>query len=112
SITVTALFTQSIGVYPGSNVRVLGVAVGRVDSTTPDGSMVKVTMTIDSKVPIPASARAVVVTSGVVADRYIQFTPAYTGGPRMADGTVIPADRTAVPLEVDQIYRSLNKFFA
>ncbi len=112
SITVTALFTQSIGVYPGSNVRVLGVAIGRVDSTTPDGSMVKVTMTIDRKVPIPAKARAVVVTSGVVADRYIQFTPAYTGGPQMADGTVIPVSRTAVPLEVDQIYRSLNKFFA
>ncbi len=111
SIGVTAYFSQSIGVYPGSTVRVLGVIVGRVDSTQPQGTRVKITMTIDSKVAIPASARAVVVTSGVVSDRYIQFTPAYTGGPRLADGAVVPVTRTAVPLEVDQLYTSLSKFF-
>ncbi|HET9896778.1 MAG TPA: MCE family protein [Streptosporangiaceae bacterium] len=110
-IGVTAYFSQSIGIYPGSTVRVLGVTVGRVDSTRPEGTRVKVTMTIDRKVAIPANAKAIVVTSGVVADRYIQFAPAYTGGPQMADGAVIPVGRTAVPLEVDQIYTSLGKFF-
>ncbi len=111
SITVTAYFSQSIGVYPGSDVRVLGVGVGRVDAIRPDGTRVLVTMSIDGKVAIPASARAVVVTSGVVADRYVQLTPAYTGGPVLASGAVIPLSRTAVPLEVDQIYTSLSKFF-
>jgi phospholipid/cholesterol/gamma-HCH transport system substrate-binding protein len=45
----------------------------------------------------------------VVSDRYVQLTPAYTGGPRLASGAVIPVARTAVPVEVDQIYASLNE---
>jgi len=45
-----------------------------------------------------------------VSDRYIQLTPAYSGGPELADNAVIPVSRTAVPVEVDQIYTSLNRF--
>jgi phospholipid/cholesterol/gamma-HCH transport system substrate-binding protein len=109
STQVTAYFAETIGVYPQSTVRVLGVAVGTVDSVRPDGTDVKVTMTINSGVKIPASADAVVMEPSVVSDRYIQLTPAYTGGPRLASGAVIPLSRTEVPLEVDQVYASLEK---
>ena len=107
---VTAYFTETIGVYPGSTVRVLGVPVGSVDAIQPEGTQVKVTMTVNSGVAVPADAKAVVVAASVVSDRYIQFTPAYTGGPQLADNAVIPVSRTAVPVEVDQIYASLNRF--
>jgi len=107
--SVTAYFRETVGVYPGSDVRVLGVQVGRVDSVTPVGAQVRVTMTIDHGITVPASADAVVVASSVVADRYIQLTPAYTGGPQLASGAVIPATRTATPVEVDQLYASLDK---
>jgi virulence factor Mce-like protein len=50
-----------------------------------------------------------VVAPSVVSDRSVQLTPAYTGGPRLADGAIIPVTRTAVPAEVDQIYAGLNK---
>ena len=106
---ITAYFRETVGVYPGSDVRVLGVQVGRVDSVTPVGAQVRVTMTIDHGITVPASADAVVVASSVVADRYIQLTPAYTGGPQLASGAVIPATRTATPVEVDQLYASLDK---
>jgi len=106
---VTAYFIETIGVYPGSTVRVLGVPVGTVDSVQPDGTGVRVTMTLSSGVTVPASADAVVVAPSVVADRYIQLTPAYTGGPQLASGAVIPVTRTAVPVEVDQLYASLTK---
>jgi phospholipid/cholesterol/gamma-HCH transport system substrate-binding protein len=107
---ITAYFTELIGVYPASTVRVLGVPVGTVDSVRPDGRVVKVTMTLDPGVKIPADAKAVVVAPSVVADRYVQLIPAYTGGPQIADHAVIPVSRTAVPVEVDQIYAALNKF--
>src|SRR5271165_3140428 len=106
---VTAYFTESIGVYPGSTVRVLGVPVGTVDAVQPAGTQVKVTMTINSGVAIPAGADAVLVAPSVVSDRYIQLIPAYTGGPQLPDGAVLPAARTAVPVEIDQIYASLAK---
>lgn len=106
---VTAYFTETIGVYPGSTVRVLGVPAGTVNSVQPDGTGVRVIMTLNSGVAVPASADAVVVAPSVVADRYIQLTPAYTGGPQLQAGAVIPASRTAVPVEVDQLYASLAK---
>ncbi len=106
---ITAYFAESIGVYPGSTVRVLGVPVGTVSSVQPDGARVKVMMLLNNGVAIPARADAVVIAPSVVADRYIQLTPAYTGGPQIAAGAVIPVTRTAVPVEVDQVYASLAK---
>ena len=106
---ITAYFRETIGVYPGSSVRVLGVPVGKVNAVQPEGTQVKVTMTVDGNVPIPASARAAVISASVVSDRYVQLTPAYTGGPQLADNAVIPVSRTAVPVEVDQIYTSINR---
>jgi phospholipid/cholesterol/gamma-HCH transport system substrate-binding protein len=106
---VTAYFTQAIGVYPGSSVEILGIKVGTIDSVQPEGTHVKVTMTVNGGVQVPASAGAVVVAPSVVSDRYIQLTPAYSGGPLLANDAVIPASRTATPLEIDQLYESLNK---
>jgi phospholipid/cholesterol/gamma-HCH transport system substrate-binding protein len=106
---VTAYFAESIGVYPGSTVRVLGVPVGTVAAVHPAGPRVRVTITLNAGVAVPAGADAVAVAPSVVADRYIQLTPAYTHGPQIADGAVIPVSRTAVPVEVDQIYASLAK---
>jgi phospholipid/cholesterol/gamma-HCH transport system substrate-binding protein len=107
---ITAYFTETIGVYPGSTVRVLGVPVGTVDAVRPAGREVEVTMTLNQGVAVPADAQAVVVAPSVVADRYVQLTPAYTSGPQIADNAVIPVSRTAVPVEVDQIYSALNQF--
>src|SRR5690242_13620799 len=50
---VTAYFSETIGVYPGSTVRVLGVPVGTVNSVAPDGTKVKVVMTLNSGVAVP-----------------------------------------------------------
>lgn len=108
-IKITAYFGQAVGVYAGSDLRVLGVRVGKVDSIRPEGRQVRVTMSIDHGVDVPAGAVAVVVAPSVVADRYIQLAPAYTDGPRLADHGVIPATRTATPVELDQLYASISR---
>jgi phospholipid/cholesterol/gamma-HCH transport system substrate-binding protein len=106
---ITAYFGQAVGVYAGSDLRVLGVKVGTIDSVRPEGRQVRVTMSVDHGVAVPAGAVAVVVAPSVVADRYIQLSPAYTGGPRLADHAVIPASRTATPVEIDQLYESISR---
>jgi phospholipid/cholesterol/gamma-HCH transport system substrate-binding protein len=106
---VTAYFDHAVGVYAGSDLRVLGVKVGTVDSVRPQGKQVEVVLVLDHGVRVPADAGAVVVAPSVVADRYIQLTPAYTGGPRLADHAVIPARRTATPVEIDQLYDSITR---
>lgn len=109
SKTVTAHFERGVSVYEGSEVRVLGVPVGSVEEVVPEGTTVKVVMSYDAEVKIPADADAVIVSPSVVGDRYIQLTPAYTEGAVMADNTVIDADKTAIPLELDEIYSSIDE---
>ena len=106
---ITAYFDQTVGVYPGSTVRVLGVQVGTIDDVTPEGTQVKVEMSVDRNVKIPAGAQAVVVAPSVVSDRYIQLAPVYNGGAVMSDNATITRDHTATPVELDQLYTSLNK---
>ena len=107
--TISAYFTETVGVYAGSDVRVLGVRVGTVEAVVPDGTQVQVRMRLDRGVAVPVSAAAVVVAPSVVSDRYVQLTPAYTGGATLPAGAVIPADHTATPVELDQLYASLDK---
>jgi virulence factor Mce-like protein len=106
-VRFTARFTSAQGIYPGSQVRILGVPVGAVDSVTPDGATVSVAMHLDSGYDAAASTGAVIVNPNLVSDRYVQLTAAYTTGAKLATGTEIPANRTATPVELDQLYTSL-----
>jgi virulence factor Mce-like protein len=106
---VTAYFDRTVGIYKGSDLRILGVKVGRVEGVHPKGKQVEVTLHLDHGVKVPADAGAVVVAPSVVADRYVQLTPAYTGGPQLKDHAVIPASRTATPVEIDQLYDSITQ---
>jgi phospholipid/cholesterol/gamma-HCH transport system substrate-binding protein len=106
--TLTAHFPRTVSIYEGSDVRVLGVPIGQVDTVTPSGTDVVVTMSYDAKVKIPADAAAVIVSPSIVGDRFIQLTPVYTGGEVMKSGATLDADSTGVPLELDQIYQSLD----
>ena len=106
--TLTADFPRTVSLYVGSDVRILGVPVGKVDSVRPSGTQVVVTMHYDSGVQVPAGAKAVIISPSIVGDRFVQLTPAYTGGPVLADGATLDQKHTAVPLELDQIYANLD----
>jgi phospholipid/cholesterol/gamma-HCH transport system substrate-binding protein len=109
--TIIAYFPTATSIYPGDEVRVSGVEVGKIDSITPEGTQTKMTMTVDRDVRVPADAKAVIVAQNLVAARYVQLTPAYRngGGPTMRDGAVIPSDRTAVPVEWDEVKTQLMR---
>ena len=107
--TITAYFPATTGLYAGDDVRVLGVEVGRIDAIEPGRDRVKVRVTIDRGVDIPADARAVIISPSLVSARFIQLAPAYTGGPKLRDGAEIGLDRTAVPVEWDDIKAELSK---
>jgi len=106
--TVTAHFPRAVSVYEGSEVRILGVKVGRVTAVVPEGNSVRVEMEYDAGEKIPADAKAAVITPTLVADRFVQLTPAYTGGPVMEDNGDIPLPDSGVPVELDRIYSSLR----
>jgi phospholipid/cholesterol/gamma-HCH transport system substrate-binding protein len=109
---VTAYFTSAVGLYPGDDVRIVGVPVGKIDSIEPRPSDVKVTMTVRDGVKVPADAKAVVIAPNLVSARFVQLAPAYTGGAVLGDGDQIPLDRTAVPVEWDEVKEQLTQLSA
>ncbi|AXB46775.1 MCE family protein [Amycolatopsis albispora] len=106
---LTAWFPTAVGLYEGNSVRMLGVQMGTVEKVEPMGDRVRVSMEYDRAVAVPADAQAVIVAPSLVSDRYVQLTPAHTGGPVIEEGATIPIERTAVPLEVDDLYASLSR---
>lgn len=110
-ITVTVYFPAATSIYPGDGVRVAGVQVGTIDKIEPVGTHAKMTLKVDRDVSVPTDAKAVIVAPNLISARYVQLTPAYRsgGGPTMRDGAVIPSDRTAVPVEWDEVKAQLAR---
>jgi phospholipid/cholesterol/gamma-HCH transport system substrate-binding protein len=112
---VVALFSSAVGLYPGDDVRIVGVPVGKIDAIEPRAGDVKITMSVSDEVKIPADAKAIIVSPNLVAARFIQLTPAYdqgAGGAVLADGATIGLDRTGVPVEWDEVKEELTKLSA
>lgn len=108
--TISALFSEATGIYPGDDVRVAGVKVGTIAAIKPEGTQTRLTLDIDRDISIPADAKAVIVAQNLVAARYVQLTPAYKhSGPKLAAGAVIPLERTAVPVEWDEVKTQLTR---
>ena len=109
TIEITAFFTDSVGLFEGNHVDVLGVPIGRVSGVTPRGDRVEVKMRVPKDTPIPAGASALIIPPSVITDRYVELTPAYTGGAALPDGAVIPLERTRTPVEFDRIIRAIDE---
>ncbi|MEM6107142.1 virulence factor Mce family protein [Mycobacterium sp. 050272] len=107
--TYTAYFTEANGLFVGDEIRILGVAVGVVDKIEPQPTSSKVTFSVDKQYPVPADARAAILSPSLVTSRAIQLVPAYSGGPKLSPGASIPLNRTAVPVEWDDFRRQLEK---
>ena len=106
---IVAYFDNTNGMFKGDEVRILGVPVGSIETIEPQPDRVKVTFWVDDQYQVPADAKAVMLSPQLITSRAIQLTPAYTGGPAMKDGAVIPQSRTAVPLEWDDLRAQLQK---
>jgi phospholipid/cholesterol/gamma-HCH transport system substrate-binding protein len=106
---VIGYFANSNGVYEGDDVLILGIPVGKIAKIEPQPDRVKISFWYENKYQVPADAKAVIVSPSLVTARNIQLTPAYTAGPVMGDGAVIPQQRTAVPQEYDDLRQQLKK---
>ncbi|HET6811942.1 MAG TPA: MCE family protein [Acidimicrobiales bacterium] len=108
--TFSAVFSSGQGLFPGSKVQILGLAQGVVQSVTNEGDHVVVRMSLPESAPVPADVKAVIVAPELLGQRSVDLEPGYTGGPRLAAGTVIPESRTAVPIETNQILNEVTNY--
>lgn len=96
-VRVTAYFPRTVGIYPGSDVRVLGVRIGEVEKITPEGDRVRVELEYEAGRRVPADARAAIINSSVVSDRYVQLLPVYRGVRRCGAVTSSPSRARPYP---------------
>ena len=107
--TVVAYFQQTLALYPGDKVQIMGVRVGTIDKIEPAGDKMKVTFHYANKYKVPADAIASILNPTLVASRTIQLDPPYSGGPVLKDGAVIPLERTQVPVEWDELRNEIDR---
>ena len=107
--TVVGYFDNSTGLFVGDDVRIRGVSVGKVAKIQPEPLRSRITFWFDRRYKVPADAKAVILSPQLVTGRAIQLTPPYAGGPTMGTGAVIGQDRTAVPVEWDDIRAQLER---
>lgn len=106
--TVHADFEYVNGIYTGSPVAILGVDVGTVTAIEPQGTSVRVTMTVPEDVSLPEEVSAYVMSPAIISERYIELAPTYTGGPTFTDGNTIPIERSHSPIDIDGMMGSLS----
>lgn len=104
-----AYFPRAVALYPSSQVKVLGLPAGTVDTIDVEGTRVKVTMSIDDSVPVPKDVQALIAPQSLIGERYIQLSPAWRQGLEKApDGMEIT--KTVIPVEPDEALAELKKF--
>lgn len=115
--TVTAQLDSSGGIFVGAEVTYRGVAVGEVTSMRLDAEGVALGLHITSEAPpIPAGASAAVANRSAIGEQYVDLRPDAEAEPYLADGSVIPNERTSIPvdpatvlLNLDQLVSSVNR---
>lgn len=107
---LTASYPRTVSLYEGSDVKIMGVPVGKVTSVKPSGTDVTVKMWYDAKYDVPSDVQAVIISPAIVGDRFVQLTPVFKHGDReLQDHAVLSTARTSTPLELDQIYQSIDE---
>src|SRR4051794_8657247 len=107
---VAADFTDSGGIFVNAEVTYRGVAVGRVSDMKLIDDGVRVVLTIDPGADkIPADTKAVVATRSAVGEQYVLLQPDDDKGPYLEGGSVIPKNRTSIPVPVEELLLTMDK---
>lgn len=108
---VVAYFPRAVSLYESGAVQVLGLPAGEVSDIEVIGDQVKVTMDIDSDVPLPSDVRAAIAPQSLIGERRVQLFPPFQQGDSLAqDGHEIALEDTVVPVEPDEALASLKEF--
>jgi phospholipid/cholesterol/gamma-HCH transport system substrate-binding protein len=107
---LNATFANSANVALNSPVRIAGVEVGRVISTSRDGDATNVTFTVDgSGQPIHSDAFAAIRPRIFLEGNFfIDLDPGSPSAPDMGSGDTIPVSHTSTAVQLDEVLTALQ----
>src|SRR5204863_423875 len=110
--TVTAVFPNAGQLVKGNYVEVAGRPVGKVKSIKLDeNAQARVKLSVGSGFdPLHQGTTAVIRASSLsgIANRYIELQPGPNSAPKIDDGGLISADKTQSPVDLDQLFNTLD----
>jgi phospholipid/cholesterol/gamma-HCH transport system substrate-binding protein len=108
-ITVTLQLPEAGGLYRFSNVTYRGVQVGKVTAVglTPNGA--QATLSLGTSPKIPADLDAYVRSISAVGEQYVDLRPNTEAPPYLRNGSVIHADKKAIPQAVEPMLEKTTK---
>ncbi|RZQ63290.1 MCE family protein [Amycolatopsis suaedae] len=108
---LTARFADVLDLVPQAAVKVNDVPVGRVEriELAPDTRSAIVSMAVNGDVVLPGNAAAQLRQSSLLGEKFVELrTPARDPQGRLAEGAVIPLERTNRNPEVEEVLGALS----
>jgi phospholipid/cholesterol/gamma-HCH transport system substrate-binding protein len=96
---------SGLQLLPGSDVKVRGLIIGDVSSITSDGNGAVIHLRLDPKrvQRLPDNVSARLLPKTIFGEKYVDLVlPTTPSGRHLADGDVIPEDRSQTALEINQ----------
>jgi phospholipid/cholesterol/gamma-HCH transport system substrate-binding protein len=101
SYTVAAEFADAAGLRVGDHVLIAGIRAGSVTGLEIDGDQVLAQLQVNGH-ELPTQTRAHIVLRTLVGRRSVELVAAGDWTRLLADGDVIPRERTQVPIDVPE----------
>ncbi len=107
--TIYVGFTQVVGLAPEADVRYAGVLAGKVKAIEPEGTGVRVTLSINPDIQIPRDARITLSANSVLGDKFVLISPAGSRSTEyLKDGDfVIGTDETSIDSVLDNVSEAI-----
>jgi phospholipid/cholesterol/gamma-HCH transport system substrate-binding protein len=108
----TLMFQNAGQLVKGDNVEIGGEPVGSVKSIelTPNNqAAIKVSVN-EPYAPLHEGTQAVIRLTSLsgIANRYVSLTPGPNSNPKLDDGATLPETQTTTPVDLDQIFNTLD----
>jgi len=109
AFTVTVHLANAVNLVPNSEVKVNDVTVGSVRRIAFDNWHARLTVGIKPEVRLPANVQARIGQKSLLGAEYLELSPPTAEQPRgtLADGDVIPLERTGRYPETEEMFAAL-----
>jgi phospholipid/cholesterol/gamma-HCH transport system substrate-binding protein len=101
------MFEQVGDLVENSNVQSSDVVIGSVTDIELDGWNARVTMCLQPDEQIPQNVKAVVRTTSLLGEKFVDLRPEAQGPPFLEDGDIIDVDQTSKATELEDVFARL-----
>ncbi|NNH72745.1 MCE family protein [Nocardia uniformis] len=107
-----AIFTDVSGLKTGDDVRMYGVAVGKVTEIRPDGTRAEVGFTVRSERTVYTSSSLAIRYQSLTGQRYIDLRQPDSAGEELTPGATIETDKTIPSFDITTLFNGLQPALA